>query len=266
MMVSMQTRPEVESAKNIVDLAKKISQQMTIPALFGHLLDPADRIGSQTFLLFGPPGTGKTLFAHSLAKEHGMSFFKVDNAMLASKWVGETEKYNSPSKVDGARRLKLRRIIKPLTEIAIANTPCLIFFDEIDGLVRERQETESSFDRRFENRLLEMFNHLTHTPSAIIVGATNRPWEIDDAFLSRFQQKIFFGLPRSIDYRHMLREYLRGKRPAVQDYQIELLCAFMLGYPGREVANALSNLHTRMFTDLMESNSFVPVSSSPVAG
>ena len=62
-------------AKISVDLVKKISHQMLIPHLFGHLLEPADRIGSHTFLLFGPPGTGKTLFAQSLAQKHGIDIF-----------------------------------------------------------------------------------------------------------------------------------------------------------------------------------------------
>lgn len=70
-------------AENTVDLKKKISGHTLIPALsFGILLEPADRVGSRKSLLFDPPGTRKTY----------MTFYKVDDAALTSKWVGDTEK------------------------------------------------------------------------------------------------------------------------------------------------------------------------------
>ena len=254
---------KLRKAENVQDLTRKIGEQFLLPTLFGHLLGPEDQIGAQSFLLFGPPGTGKTLFVQSLAKIHKMTFFKVDNAALTSKFVGDTEKYD----LLNSERLMLTdcRVIKALTEIAMASTPCIIFFDEIEGITRERQENESSFDRRFKNILLKMFNHLNETPSAIIVGATNRPWEIDEAFLNRFQQKVFFGLPRREDYMKMLINYLAGKRADVAEYQIDLLSTFMLNYSEREVAGALRELTTRMFTDLMSSSSFVPVSLASAA-
>ncbi|KAL8783970.1 MAG: hypothetical protein Q9195_009225 [Heterodermia aff. obscurata] len=230
------------------DLSQKISNQMLIPTLFGHLLEPTDRVGSQTFLLFGPSGTGKTLFGQSLAKKHDMTFFKVDTAGLTSKYVGDTEK-----------------IIKALSEEAVANAPALLFFDEVESLTRKRQGHESDFDRRFKNRFLEMFNTLSQTPSVMVIGATNRSWDIDEAFLSRFQQKVFFGLPRREDHMTMLANYLKGKREDIPGYQLDLLCTFMQNYSGRDVTNALMGLHMKMFTDLMATTSFIPVSFAPIA-
>ena len=203
-----------------------------------------------------------------------MAFFKVDNAALTSKFVGDTEKYVSPSRLpcclDMPSRLEAMmlidcRIIKALTDIAMVNKPSLIFFDEIEGITRERQGAESGFDRRFKNRLLEMFNDLNDTPSVIIVGATNRPWEIDEAFLNRFQEKVFFDLPRREHHMKMLTDYLKGKRAEVAEYEKDLLCTRMENYSGREVTKSLRELHTKMFTELMNSTSFVSVSFAPVA-
>ena len=69
-----------------------MNEQMRIPLLFSHLLQPNEKVGFQSFLLFGPPGTGKTLFAQSLAAQRGMTFFKVQKDALTSKYVGDTEK------------------------------------------------------------------------------------------------------------------------------------------------------------------------------
>ena len=239
---------------------------MLIAIIFGYLLDPAERVGSYTFLLFGPPGTGRTLFALSLARKHDMTFFKVDTAALTSKWVGDTEKYDPSIKslIDitssWGTMLIDYRIIKALSDLAVAHKPSLIFFDEIEGVIRERQGDEASFDRRFKKRLLEMFNQLSETPSVMVIGATNRPWDIDEAFLSRFQRKVFFGLPRREDYMAMLSGYLNGKRAKVAQYEIDLLCTFMENYSGREVAAAFKELNMKMLSDLMESSSFIPVS------
>ena len=99
----------------------------------------------------------------------------------------------------------------------------------------------------------------------MMVDAINRPWDIDEAFLSRFQKKVFFGLPRRENYMTMLKDYLSGKRGDVANYQVDLLCTFMQNCSGREVADALRELNMKMLTDLMDSDSFVPVSRDPVA-
>lgn len=80
------------STDHALDLGETLSQQIQMPQLFAHLLEPNQRVGMQSVLLFGPPGTGKTLFAQSLAAKHQMTVFKVQNDKLASKWVGQTEK------------------------------------------------------------------------------------------------------------------------------------------------------------------------------
>ena len=68
-----------------------------------------------------------------------------------------------------------RRIIKALSDLAIVHASSLIFFDEIEGITRERRGNEASFDRRIKNRLLEMFNQLNETSSIMMVDAINRP-------------------------------------------------------------------------------------------
>lgn len=83
--------------------------------------------------------------------------------------------------------------MQALCDLAKKNLPCIIFFDEIDGLTRQRESEESSFDRRTKDQLLESFNVFVQEPSIFIIGASKRPCDIDPALVSRFQSKIYFG-------------------------------------------------------------------------
>ena len=60
--------------------------------------------------------------------------------------------------------------------------------------------SDSIFDRNSKNSLLEMFNLISHEPSIFVIGATNCPWDLDPAFLSRFQRKVYLSLPNDSDY------------------------------------------------------------------
>ena len=183
------------------DIRQQLDDFFQIPILFGSMIDPTERIGFQTVLFFGPPGTGKTLLARSLASKREMTFFNVASEVLTSKYVGDTEKL-----VHDVVNFSIRgwltnwRIIKALADVAKKHKPSIVFIDEIDSLTRQRQSSESSFDRRSKNSLLEMFNEISHEPSIFIIGATNRPWDLDPAFLSRFQHKVYLGLPSASDY------------------------------------------------------------------
>ena len=71
--------------------------------------------------------------------------------------------------------------------------PCIVFLDEVDGLTRHRQTDDTSFDRRVKTQLIEMVNNFSRETSIFVIGATNMPWDIDPAFLSRSDKKIYFG-------------------------------------------------------------------------
>ena len=80
--------------------------------------------------------------------------------------------------------------MRTLPEIARAEKSSIVFYDEVDSLTRRREGSESSFDHRTKNQLSEFFDALARESGIFIIGATNRPWDIDPAFLSRFNRKI----------------------------------------------------------------------------
>lgn len=119
------------------------------------------------FLLHGPPGTGKTFLAKSLAGELGINFIHVKAGDLVSKFVGE-----------GAKN------VQAMFEEARANQPTLIFIDEIDALATDRGANQTKSERQMVNQFLEELTEISDSDDRVIViAATNRPDDVDDAML-----------------------------------------------------------------------------------
>ena len=158
---------ELEEAKDIIMEAVFLPKY--IPNYFKGLREPWKGI-----LFFGPPGTGKTLLAKAIASEIRGGFFNVKPSSFASKWVGESEK-----------------LIKILFEMARKQAPTVIFLDEIDSIARKRNENTFSHDIKTLNELLVQMDGLNSNNNVLVVAATNRPFDLDEAILRRFQKAIY---------------------------------------------------------------------------
>jgi transitional endoplasmic reticulum ATPase len=129
-------------------------------------------------LLAGPPGTGKTTIAKVLAAQAHCSFYPISGADVTSKWVGESE-----------------RNIRQLFDRARENRPSIIFIDEIDAIAGRRGELQAHDSQ--VNQLLAEIDGVTGQRGVFIVGATNRPDQLDPALLrgGRLSRTIVLGLP-----------------------------------------------------------------------
>ncbi len=173
-------------------------------------------------LLFGPPGTGKTLMAKAAANECAATFFSADSASLVSKWLGESEK-----------------LVKTLFELARKSSPSLIFIDEVDSLTTSRggSANEGGGERRLKTQLMQEMQGMKSTEKErlLVLGATNRPWDLDPAFLRRFEKKIYVPLPDLESREAIFKIHTKGIDLA-PDVDHGELAKLSIGYSGADIS------------------------------
>jgi SpoVK/Ycf46/Vps4 family AAA+-type ATPase len=132
-------------------------------------------------LLFGPPGTGKTLLATAAAGSLKATFYNVKISSIISKYVGESSK-----------------LITSLYDSARKHAPSIVFIDELDSITMSRDDDQSEASRKVLASLLTELDGFQDKKSdklILTLSATNTPWNLDDAVLSRFPKRIHIPLP-----------------------------------------------------------------------
>nr|VZI16603.1 unnamed protein product [Spirometra erinaceieuropaei] len=164
------------------------------PELFTGLRSPVRGI-----LLFGPPGNGKTMLAKAVATESKCVFLNISAASILSKWVGDSEKY-----------------VKVLFAVARALEPAIIFLDEVDALLIARKEDNNNVGRRVLTQFLaEVDGAGSGEERILVLGATNRPQELDDAALRRFPKRLLVPMP-NLAARTQLLNILLHNQPDIK--------------------------------------------------
>lgn len=172
-------------------------------------------------LLFGPPGTGKTLIGKAIANQVGATFFCISASSLTSKWVGESES-----------------AVRALFALGVHYQPSIIFIDEIDSLLTQRSADESEASRRIKTEFLVQLDGASTNNDAmvVVIGATNRPEELDEAARRRFVKRLYIPLPEETARKQLITTLLqddrRGSSPSLTESEIDQIVQQTQGFSG----------------------------------
>ncbi|KNC21318.1 hypothetical protein FF38_02617 [Lucilia cuprina] len=192
-------------------------------------------------LLHGPPGCGKTLIAKATAKEAGMRFINLDVAILTDKWYGESQKLASA-----------------VFSLALKIQPCIVFIDEIDSFLRSRNSNDHEATAMMKTQFMMLWDGLNTNNEAtvIVMGATNRPQDLDKAILRRMPAQFHIGLPGADQRLQILRLILNSEivHDSVDFNRLAKITNSFSGSDLREMCRNASVLRMRQFMRLNENN------------
>lgn len=174
-----------DDVAGLEDTKKSIRESFALAAIKNKppAVDPL-----HTILLYGPPGTGKSLLASAIAGSHAFPFFNVKLSQALSKYYGESGK-----------------IVSALFQKAREKAPSIVFFDELDSVAMARGGNMDEPTRRVLSTLLtELSGFDARNEDLLFIGATNAPWDIDPAVLSRMERVIYVPLPDTDTARKIL--------------------------------------------------------------
>jgi len=202
------------------------------PHLYAHSAVAQQPTG---MLLYGPPGTGKTLLAKAIAKTASAAFLNVNVAHIQSKWFGETP-----------------RLVEAVFTLARKVSPCVVFVDEIDGVLSARNDSDMQHVNTMKTKFMECWDGLTTARATatgdaasnesnrnwvLVVGATNKPWALDPAVLRRMPRQLYVGLPDAKARTSILRVLLKKERtsPVLMDNDLPKVAEAAEGYSGSDL-------------------------------
>ena len=223
--------------------AKAAVQELAVWPLLKPELFRGARAVPRGLLLFGPPGTGKTLIGRAVASQCGATFFSISASSLTSKWIGEGEK-----------------MVRALFAVAATCEPAVIFVDEIDSLLSARKsDGEHESSRRMKTEFLVQMDGLgggEEEGRLLLIGATNRPQELDDGARRRLAKQLYIPLPCAAARRAIVTNILGADKSvthALSDADLDVVCVKTEGYSGSDMKHLVQEAARAPLRELFRS-------------
>ncbi|KAI5569437.1 hypothetical protein POPTR_012G096300v4 [Populus trichocarpa] len=229
------TFDDIGALENVKDTLKELVMlPLQRPELFckGQLTKPCKGI-----LLFGPPGTGKTMLAKAVATEAGANFINISMSSITSKWFGEGEKY-----------------VKAVFSLASKISPSVVFVDEVDSMLGRRENPgEHEAMRKMKNEFMVNWDGLRtkDTERVLVLAATNRPFDLDEAVIRRLPRRLMVNLPDAPNRAKILKVIL-AKEDLSPDIDFEAIASMTDGYSGSDLKNLCVAAAHRPIKEILE--------------
>lgn len=223
------------------EIAIKIIQPLKNPDLYKAF---GKKIGGG-ILLYGPPGCGKTYIAKATAGEINAKFISIGLHDILDMWIGNSEKN-----------------LHSIFELARAQAPCVLFFDEVDAMGASRSDLRQSSMRHVINQFLaEMDGVQSDNEGVLILAATNAPWSVDPAFRrpGRFDRVIFVEPPDEAARVEIITAQLKDK--PVKDIDARKLAQQTADYSGADIKAVIDIAIEEKLRESMASGSLQPLST-----
>ncbi|KAJ2933838.1 hypothetical protein H1R20_g3286, partial [Candolleomyces eurysporus] len=207
-------------------IISNLRESVIYPLLYPNLFTASSSLlgAPKGVLLFGPPGCGKTMMAKALAKESGATFINIAASVLTNKWYGESNK-----------------LVAGLFSLARKTQPSIIFIDEIDSFLRERTKGDHEVTGMMKAEFMTLWDGLTSSTDRILVlGATNRPNDIDSAILRRMPKRFAVGLP-NYEQRFKILTLMLKETKTEPNFSIGILASQTDGCSGSDLRELCRN-------------------------
>ena len=202
-------------------------------------------------LLFGPPGCGKTLLAAAVATEIDANFYSIDAASIMSKWLGEAEQ-------------NVAKLFNSARKSANDGKPAIVFVDELDSLMGAHSN-EVGGEIRVKNQFLKEMDGIMDKGKALhvyVIGATNKPWDLDWAFIRRFQKRILVPLPDHGTRLNMLKHYMANLQTS-KDVEPHELARLSEGFSGSDIRDVCQSAQLSLIGEFFESGKAMDREAKP---
>jgi SpoVK/Ycf46/Vps4 family AAA+-type ATPase len=218
------------------DLKESVILPLTYPELFAT--SSALLAAPKGVLLWGPPGCGKTMLAKALASSSGATFINMQISTLTDKWFGESNK-----------------LVNALFSLARKLQPSIIFIDEIDAFLREREKNDHEAMAMIKAEFMSLWDGMaTESDTRIIVlGATNRPNDIDSAILRRMPKRFHVQLPDASQRRKILALVLRQSK-LEEGFAMDRVVAATAGMSGSAIQELCRSASMRPVREFIRKN------------
>lgn len=188
-------------------------------------------------LLHGPPGCGKTMIAKATAKEAGCRFINLDISILTDKWYGESQK-----------------LAAAVFSLAVKIQPCIIFIDEIDSFLRSRNMQDHEATAMMKAQFMTLWDGLStdNQCTVIVMGATNRPQDLDQAILRRMPASFQVPLPDEPQREDILKLVLKSE--PVEGVNYKTLAMKSSGFSGSDLKEMCRNASMYRLKEYLRDN------------